>query len=207
MKTLLLTSAGFQVRNEILKILPKSPKELKLVHITTASKDEISNDYVKKETEIMKRLGFQVTEADIKGMSESETRKLLEDKDIIYVQGGNTYWLLKWVRESGFDKVVRELVEKSVIYIGVSAGSYIAGPSIEQSNWKHEHETYGLTDLSGMNLVPFMLFVHYIPEHNNLLQGRIPETEYDFKILTDDQAILVQGNDYKLVGRGPEIKI
>lgn len=207
MKTLLLTSAGFQVRNEILKILPKSPKELKLVHITTASKDEISDDYVKNETKLMKELGFQVTEADIRGMSESETRKLLEDKDIIYVQGGNTYWLLKWVKESGFDKVVRELVEKGVIYIGVSAGSYIAGPSIEQSNWKHEHEVYGLTDLSGMNIVPFMLFVHYVPEYKKLLQERIPETDYEFKILTDDQAILVKDEDYKLVGKGPEIKI
>ena len=207
MKTLLLTSAGFQVRNEILKILPKSPKELKLVHITTASKDEISDDYVKNETKLMKELGFQVTEADIKGMRESETRKLLEDKDIIYVQGGNTYWLLKWVKESGFDKVVGELVEKGVVYIGVSAGSYIAGPNIEQSNWKHEHEVYGLTDLSGMNLVPFMLFVHYVSKYKILLQEKIPETKYEFKILTDNQAIFVKGEDYKLVGKGPEIKI
>ena len=111
------------------------------------------------------------------------------------------------MKESGFDKVVREVVEKGVIYIGVSAGSYIAGPSIEQSNWKHEHEVYGLTDLSGMNIVPFMLFVHYEPEYKKLLQERIPETDYEFKILTDDQAILVKGEDYKLVGKDPEIKI
>jgi len=46
MKTLLLTSQGLQVEDEILKILPKSPSKLKLVHITTASKDEKDN-YVK----------------------------------------------------------------------------------------------------------------------------------------------------------------
>lgn len=207
MKTLLLTSAGFEVKDEIIKILPKPPKELKLVHITTASKDEISNNYVKNETRLMKKLGFQVAEGDIAGLNESGVRTLLRDVDIIYVQGGNTYWLLKYIKESGFDKVVKELVEKGVIYIGVSAGSYIAGPSIEQSNWKHDHEKYGLSDLTGMSLVPFMLFVHYIPEYKKLLQEKITKTDYEFKILTDDQAILVQGENYKLVGQGSEIKI
>lgn len=207
MRTLLLTSAGFNVQDEILKILPKPPSKLKIVHITTASKDEKNKDDVTKDTEIMRNLGFQVTEVDIEGMSERKVRKLLGDKDIVYVQGGNTYWLLKCVRESGFDKVVEELLEKGVIYIGVSAGSYIAGPSIEQASWIHTHNKSGLTDLSAMNLVPFMLIVHYLPKYNNFLQQKISKSKYKFKILNDDQAILVQGNSYKLVGKGPEIKI
>ena len=207
MKTMLLTSAGMNVKKEILKILPKSPKELKLAHITTASKDEKNKDYVSKETGIMKKLGFQVTEADISGMTESEVRALLKDTDIIYVQGGNTYYLLKTIKESGFDKVVKDLLEKGVIYIGVSAGSYVAGPTIEQSSWIHVHNRFRLTDLAAMNLVPFLLLVHYVPEYESILKEKIQKSKYEFKILTDNQAILVQDDNYKLVGKGLEIKI
>ena len=207
MKTMLLTSAGMDVKDEILKILTKPPKELKLIHITTASIDEKNSDYFIKETRIMKELGFKATEADISGMNESEVRELLKDADIIYVQGGNTYYLLKSIKESSFDKVVKERLEKGVIYIGVSAGSYVAGPTIEQSSWIHEHNKFGLTDLTGMNLVPFMLIVHYVSEYKKLVKTKIAKSKYEFKILTDDQAILVQGDNYKLVGKGPEIKI
>ncbi|MCH8821060.1 Type 1 glutamine amidotransferase-like domain-containing protein [Patescibacteria group bacterium] len=207
MKTMLLTSAGMEVNKEILKILPKPPKELKLTHITTASIDEKNKDYFHKETQIMKELGFQVTEADISGMTEGKVRKLLKDTNIIYVQGGNTYYLLKSIKESGFDKVVKELLEKGVIYIGVSAGSYVAGPTIEQADWIHEHNRFGLTDLTAMNLVPFLLMVHYVPEYKSILKEKIQKSKYEFKILTDDQAILVKGDNYKLVGKGPEINI
>ena len=196
-----------EVNKEILKILPKPPKELKLTHITTASIDEKNKDYVSKETQIMKELGFQITEADISGMTEGKVRKLLKDTNIIYVQGGNTYHLLKCIKESGFDKVVKELLEKGVIYIGVSAGSYVAGPTIEQADWIHEHNRFGLTDLTAMNLVPFLLMVHYVPEYKSILKEKIQKSKYEFKILTDDQAILVKGDNYKLVGKGPEINI
>ena len=196
-----------EVNKEILKILPKPPKELKLTHITTASIDEKNKDYFHKETQIMKELGFQVTEADISGMTEGKVRKLLKDTNIIYVQGGNTYYLLKSIKESGFDKVVKELLEKGVIYIGVSAGSYVAGPTIEQADWIHEHNRFGLTDLTAMNLVPFLLMVHYVPEYKSILKEKIQKSKYEFKILTDDQAILVKGDNYKLVGKGPEINI
>ncbi len=207
MKTLLLTSAGMQVKNEILKILPRSPKELKLAHITTASKDEKNKDYVQRETETMKELGFQVTEEDIDGLIEQELWNILHDKDVIYVQGGNTFYLLKAIQKSGFEEVAKHLISRGAIYVGVSAGSYVAGPTIEQANWIHDHNKFGLTDLTGMNLVPFMLFVHYVPEYKDLLQETIPKSKYEYKILTDDQAILVRDDDYKLVGKGPEIKI
>jgi hypothetical protein len=40
MKTILLTSAGMNVKEQILKILPKPANQIKLAHIITASKAE-----------------------------------------------------------------------------------------------------------------------------------------------------------------------
>jgi dipeptidase E len=110
------------IKEEILRVLPKPPEQMKIAHIITASKPEEDTSYVEKDSRLMVEAGFQVEDIDIEGKNEIELKELLKDKDIIYIQGGNTFHLLKCVKESGFDKIVKELIEKEVIYIGVSAG-------------------------------------------------------------------------------------
>lgn len=208
METILLTSAGMDIKEEILKILPKPADQIKIAHITTASKMEGNLSYLEKESQTMRELGFNVENIDIEGKNENELRVLLSDKDIIYVQGGNTFYLLKHVKASGFDKVVKELIKKGVIYIGVSAGSYIACPTIEMAYWKHpDRNTVGLTDLTGLNLVPFLLSVHFKPEYASILKQEISIAKYPVRIITDEQAIFVRDNEVKLVGSGEEIKL
>lgn len=196
------------VKEEILKILPKPAEETKVAHVITASKAEKNTAYVEKDRMGMQELGFNVEDIDIEGKEENELRKLLKNKDAIYVQGGNTFYLLKHVRASGFDRVINEFVEKGVIYIGVSAGSYIACPTIEMATWKHQdRNTVGLTDLTALNLVPFLLSVHYKPEYKDILKEAIAKAKYPVKILTDDQALLIQNGEVRLVGNGEEIKL
>jgi len=208
MRTLLLTSAGMKVEEEIIKILPKPAYQIKLAHIITASKKEVNTSYVDKDTEKMKRIGFQIENIDIEGKTENELRELLKSKDAVYVQGGNTFYLLRCIRESGFDKLIKELLNRGVIYIGVSAGSYITCPTIEMASWKHrDNNIVNLKDLTGLNLVPFLLSVHYKPEYEQNIKEAIAKTTYPVKILTDEQAILVKDNKIKLVGRGKEINI
>ena len=208
MKTLLLTSAGMNVKEEILKILPKPANEIKIAYIITASKSEEDTSYVDKDKRAMIEQGFLVEEIDIRDKNEKELREMFKDKDIVYVQGGNTFYLLKYVRESGFDKVIKELIQKGVIYIGVSAGSYIACPTIEAALWKDQDKNIvGLKDLTALNLVPFLLLAHYTPERKEVIKKGVSSSKYPVKILTDDQAILVRDDKVELVGKGPEIKL
>lgn len=210
MPTILLTSAGMNVKEEILKILPKPANKIKLAHIITAKNPRMEEnpDYIIKDRQAMKDVGFHVEDIDIKGKTEQELRKILADKDIIYVQGGNTFYLLKYVRESGFDKVAKELINKGIIYVGVSAGSIIAGPTIETANWKNvDHNEVGLKDLTGMSLVPFNLFVHYSPEHTRIIGEELPKSKYPLHILTDNQALLIKDGKVELVGEGKEAVI
>lgn len=212
MKTLLLTSAGFrtpELQKDLLKILPKSPSQIKVAHILTASKVSPDRAFVDRERKVLSDIGFNAEEVDIEGKYPQELRNLLGSKDIIYVQGGNTYYLLKHVRESGFDGVVKDLIEKGVIYIGVSAGSYIACPTIEMTTWKSsDDDRFGVTDLTGMGLVPFLVCVHYNREkyREGLAEG-IKASKYPVKILTDEQALLVRDGEVKLIGTGEEVKI
>jgi len=209
MKTLLLTSTGARFdSSEIQKILPKPPGELKLGHVMTASKPEPNKTYVTEHIKQLKVLGLSVEDIDIEGKTLEELREFFKDKDIIYVQGGNTFYLLKAVKESGFDKLVPELLDEGKIYIGISAGSMICGPTIETAGWKNvDANVVGLKDLTALGLVPFIIFVHYRPEHRETILESAPRSKYPLKILTDDQAILVQDGKYQLVGKGPEITL
>lgn len=207
MKRILLTSAGMNIKEEILKVLPKPPEQMKIAHIITASKPEEDTSYVEKDSRLMIEAGFQVEDIDIEGRNETELRELLKDKDIIYVQGGNTFHLLKCVKKSGFDKIVKELIDKGVIYIGVSAGSYIACPTIEMATWKHQDRNrVGLTDFTALGLVPFLLSVHYVDDYKEILKEAMSKTKYKVRILTDEQAIFIIDDEVKFVG-GEEIKI
>ncbi|MFH1142279.1 MAG: Type 1 glutamine amidotransferase-like domain-containing protein [Candidatus Uhrbacteria bacterium] len=73
-------------------------------------------------------IGFKVIDVDIK---DSNEHRRLDDCDIIYVEGGNTFYLLEHVRKSGFDHKLKTLVDYEKVYVGVSAGSILAGQSIE----------------------------------------------------------------------------
>lgn len=210
MKKLLLSSDGSFVIEKGIRLFFEDVSKIKLAYITTAAKGSRNLAYLETDRELLCKGGYDFEELDIEGKNEAELRLLLADKDAVWVEGGNTFYLLKAVRESGFDIVIKELIEKGVVYVGASAGSYIACPTIEVSSWKkpgEEKESFGVTDFTAMNLVPFLLKVHYKPEYNELLKEKIPQAKYPTKILRDGQAILVEGDSYRLVGEGEETEL
>jgi len=207
---ILLTSAGIKmpaIQKEILRLLPKQPSELKLAHVITASRMEANTDYVERDRKALQEVGFQVTDIALEDLTPDTAFDELNKFDIIYVQGGNTFYLLKQARACGFEQAVcRFLDDPNKWYIGVSAGSYIACPTIEMGNWKRDKDQHGLDDLTGMNLVTFLLSVHYNrEEYREILAERIPTANHPVRILTDDQAFLVKDGNVTLIGEGPEV--
>lgn len=204
---LLLTSAGMRVKTEILKILPGPPSEIKLAHIITATTIFAKAPWRDRDKKSMLDTGFQVEDIDIVGKNEEELYRILKNKDIIYVQGGDPYYLLKCVKESGFDHAVKELIAQGKLYVGVSAGTYIACPTIEQALWKNpKRKKHGLrANETAMGLVPFLITVHYEESMKEKIKKGMKNTSYQARILTDDQAILVKNGKEMFVGRGIEV--
>jgi dipeptidase E len=215
-KTLLLTSGGMpQMKDEILKLLQKPAYDVTVAFITTASKPQENQDYLNIDLQIMREeLRFNVEEVDIDGKKEAEVMKLLELKDIIFVEGGNTFYLLKAMRACNFEKVIRKLLKLGKVYIGASAGTIVAGKTIKTTGWLgDEYENKNLVklrNLKGLNLVPFDIFVHYTPEWADVIKQKMKNPRKRFKklrILTDDQGILVQGKEIDLIGDGEAVII
>jgi len=148
MKTLFLSSAGVRfpiIKRELLKVLPKAPSQLSLSFVNTAANVVEDDTFSKEDEKELRNMGFSVQVVDIAGKNEGELREILGNQDVIYVEGGNGFYLLKQVKESGFEKVIKELIDRGVVYVGVSSGTYIACPTIEMHEWKRVVDNrYGL---------------------------------------------------------------
>lgn len=207
-RTLILFSSSSFLENDFLPILGKPLKDYRLAQVITASKGSgVTNSlYLDNTRNFLRKHGCYFEDLDIDGKTESDLRNILQKFDGVIVNGGNTFYLLKSIRESGFDKVIKELLPQGFLYMGGSAGAIVACPTIETSTWnpdsKYGH--HGVTDLTGMNLVPFLLRVHYSSEQDVFIKEGIIKTKFPVRILTDDQAILVKGDEIKFLGKGIE---
>lgn len=202
---LFLTSAGLppETTEEFLKLLGKKPEETRVCFITTASHPEEDKWFVEKDRKRLLELRFNITELDLKEENEESLKNKLEDFDVIFVEGGNTFYLLKYVRESGFDKVLRSFLDRGGIYLGISAGSMIAGLNIESAEWKNaDKNIVDLKDLTGLSLVPFVISVHIDESNIEGIKECASKVGYPVIALTDKQAVLVENGTQKIVGEG-----
>ena len=206
MKTLILASSGnFIAANNVDHFLPKPLSEAKILYVTTASKKVSDTSYVERTRQKMNELNFSFTEYDIVGKSEEGLKKALSSHDIVYVEGGNTFYLLKAVRDTAFEKVVKEAIENGLVYWGVSAGAYIACPSIIMATWSDRFDRCGVTDWAAINLVPFLIKAHYTPDILETLKEKSKELQLPLRVLNDDQAVMVKDGEVQLIGGGDEI--
>jgi dipeptidase E len=82
----------------------------------------------------------------------------LERAGAIFVGGGNTYALLKRLREAKLLEPIRERTRAGTPYVGSSAGSNVAGPNILTTN---DWNVVGLDGFEALRLVPFNINPHY----------------------------------------------
>lgn len=207
-RTLLLTSAGLpkETRDFFLDLLTKPPERSTVCFIPTAADPEKDKWFVVKAKNEIKEIGMKLKEVDLKNETKVSLLRKFSKCDVIYVNGGNTFYLLDWIRKSGFDRIIPKLLKMGKIYVGSSAGSYITCPTIEQATWKHQDRNkVGLTDLTALNLVPFLITAHFEEKYRPLIEKAAKTTKYPIVVLNDTQAILVENNLYKLVGKGKKI--
>jgi len=206
--TLLLTSAGIvpEVRDYFLSVLPKKKlEENRVAFVITAAYGESKNPtWMEKDRQLLRDCGIKhIEDVDFKDKTQKDLERFLSDKNIIFVNGGNTFYLLKWARESGFDKVLSNFLRKGGLYVGVSAGSYIACPTIEAATWKHQDRNrVGITDFTALNLVPFLITAHFEEKYRAIVDQTAKGTKYPIVALSDTQAVLVQNGKIKVVGEG-----
>ncbi|MFA6512385.1 MAG: Type 1 glutamine amidotransferase-like domain-containing protein [Patescibacteria group bacterium] len=208
MSTLLLTSDSKVLHNSLAGAVGKPEKELKALFMITASMGIPDRAYVARHREVMQDRGIAFEEYDCEGKSLEEHRAAFEGQDVLIVIGGNPFHLLEAVRVSRFDQAVYEFIDRGGVYSGGSAGAYIACPDIgisELSHWNTPEYRGGLSDLTAMDLVPFYIKAHYLPEQEEEMRAFAEKAAYPLRVLKDGQGLLVRDGNVEFIGEGEEV--
>lgn len=104
---------------------------------------------------------------DVQGIHRSaDAVRAVHDADAIAIGGGNTFHLLRHLHDQGLIGPIRERVAGGTRYLGWSAGSNVACPTIRTTNDMPIVEPAGFRALA---LVPFQINPHYtdavVPNH------------------------------------------
>jgi len=103
----------------------------------------------------------------------ADSRKAVENADAFFVGGGNTFRLLKALQDFDLLDVIRHKVKTGAPYIGSSAGSNVAGPTIKTTR---DMPIVQPRSFDSLGLVPFQISPHFQdPDQNSRHMGETQE--------------------------------
>lgn len=211
---LLLTSAGLSNKSIIKgleKLLEKPLKQVNLAFIPTAANVEPGDkSWMIEDLNNFQKASLSVDIVDISAISKDIWFPRLENAEILFFGGGNTFHLMHWVNKSGLQKELPSLLSTKV-YAGISAGSCIAGPTVYNSVQNLFDEKYDLQIENGLGLVNFQIVPHlnskYFPKVNKQnLEVAAKDLVEPVYAIDDNSAILVDGEKINVISEGEWFK-
>lgn len=210
---LLLTSGGLTNQKIIqgLTDLVKKPfSALNLAFIPTAANVETGDKWwLIEDLEVCKKLGFaSIDIVDISALPKELWQKRIAAANVFLFEGGNTFHLMYWVNQSGLKEILPDLLS-SRVYVGISAGSIIATPSLILSNSEKSvvKQMKEAVNDDGLAFVDFLIEPHinsiYFPQltfdYVAKKSKNIPQTIY---ALDDNSAVKVNGDHVEVISTG-----
>lgn len=172
-----------------------------LSFIPTASLRESVTFYVEAALKTFENWGVKVQILEISSLSSEEIMAALEKNEMIYVSGGNTFFLLQEMKRKGVDRKIIEWMQRGKVYIGESAGSAILSPSI--SYMRELDDVAAAPDLSSFDALA-VIDAYPLPHYGNYpfeAAGKAVLKQYtDLHIIpfNNQQALLVEGGKIRV---------
>ena len=167
---------------------------------TAAYVEEGYEAWLKPELAAIKPLVKSFVEFDIKNKTQSELLDTLLNIDVLYVTGGNTYYLLEAMNEIKFEEVLDVFFKRGGIYLGSSAGSIVMCPDIDFIREMEEPEKANLGSTTAHDLIDFSIVPHVNQKKfHHAFEDILSGVNKDKKTigLRDDQALWIEDGDMR----------
>ena len=197
-KHLFLTSSGLtdSMKRKLFSLIGKTPEEVNVLYIPTAGIEtdgaregfavclhELAAMGILPEHILVYNLELIVSQdytrtysayiQELPMVSRLLTPEELECFDVVFISGGDCAVLCREMKRTGFDQVLREGINRGVIYVGISAGSMYAASNLED----------------GLRILPNVLTPHWAGESMEELPDGAEEIQ-----LKDGQAVYIEEN-------------
>ena len=110
--------------------------------------------YAAKATTRFAAMGYEMKSAH----AVNDPREAVAEADAIFIGGGNTFRLLKALQDLELIEPIRRRIRSGAPYIGSSAGSNVAGPTIKTTN---DMPIVQPPSFDALGLVPFQINPHF----------------------------------------------
>lgn len=220
---LLLTSGGITndtLADELSGLAGKPFSELKIGFIPSAAFGDTSDNkwWLIDDMYRLKNRGARVAIISLADLTPEEIAIQLETVDVIFVGGGQTFYLSWLMQQKGLTELIPRLLE-SKVYAGISAGSMIVTPKLLTVSFAmrqpgisdeelEELGPEGRSSAQTLDLVDFMLRPHMNGEAKfaditqEMIQQVVDRAGISAYILDDNSAVRVVDSDVTVVGEG-----
>jgi len=130
-------------------------KKLKCAFIPYAGVSFSFDEYTEKVSERFQETGHEIVSVH----TSDDPVKIIDSSDAVIVGGGNTFNLLKMIQDQHLIEAVRKKVLDGAPYVGWSAGSNMACPTIKTTN---DMPIIDTDNFHAFNLIPFQINPHYL---------------------------------------------
>jgi len=86
---------------------------------------------VRAQIAAFEQWGFKASVIELTSISGTTLKENLTGKDLVWVTGGNTFYLNYFMLKSGFSDVIRKFLDDGMVYGGESAGAVVAGSTFK----------------------------------------------------------------------------
>lgn len=185
------------------KFLNEKTESKKILFIPTATNVDEYKKYIHLTQKVFEDFGYEVENFDISVFSEETVKEKISETKIIFVSGGNTFYLLQELKKKNLISYLREKIENGLLYIGESAGSVITAPNIEYADIVDDKAlATELNDYTGLNLVDFYVVPHFEEEPFVESSRKVVELykdKLDLKVINNKEVVLVENDEFRIV--------
>ena len=126
--------------------------------------------------------------------------------DIIFLDGGNTFYFLQTIREKGLMKDLKKFAEKGGVLAGLSAGAILMTPNITTASFPsfdRDDNLDGIKNLKAMNLADFEFYPHYSnsKRYADAMIKYSKKLKYPLYACPNGSGIAIDGDRTEFIGR------
>lgn len=174
------------------------------VRVAKSLEDQIST---------LNSLGYNAEQLDLRKYfnKSDDLKKIMSNFGLVWVHGGNSFVLRRAYEQSGFDSIIKELIEKDkIVYGAFSAGVVVISPTlkgveiVDNPNILPQDQGYqNEFKEDGLGIIKYVVAMHYKSDHpeSALVDKYVDYCKKEnitYKTLRDGEIILINGKTEKI---------